>query len=244
MAIRPVDIARKLGISTTTLRKYEEFGLTPPVPRSATGYRSYTDEHVAYFSCAREMLSAFSTKEIARIFKAVMAKKVDDALWIANKAQTDLHGKKIIAEKIVKNLLHKNDEKISVSHEKLTINDVSQKTGVPTTTIRFWEKVGLIAVQRSIENNYRLFTTEHVKQILTISALKFSVYADHQKHSIERIRDDLKSFDYNDRNRIVVMTNDIEHYLNQVNKAQIKGISALYHLCRQVETNNFDNQMT
>ncbi len=241
MAMRPVDIARKLGISTTTLRKYEEFGLTPPVPRSVTGYRSYTDEHVAYLTCARNMLSAFSTKEISQIFKSVMERKTDEALWIVNKAQADLHGEKIIAEKIVKTLLHKNNEKILVGPRKLTINDISQETGVPTTTIRYWDKVGLISVQRSKENNYRLFTPEHIKLILTIYALKFSVYAAHQKHSIERIREDLKRFDYNDRNKIIAMANDTEHYLNNVNKAQIKGMSALYHLCRQVEMSNFDH---
>jgi len=64
--MRPVDIARKLGISTTTLRKYEAFGLAPPVPRSRAGYRVYSDEHLAYFSCIREMLPAFSMTEIEK----------------------------------------------------------------------------------------------------------------------------------------------------------------------------------
>lgn len=243
MAIRPVDIARKLGISTTTLRKYEEFGLVPPVPRSATGYRMYTDEHIAYLVCAREMLPAFTIKEIAKIFKAVMTKKIDVALWIANKAQADLHREKIIAEKIVQKLLQKNGKQISTSREKLTINEVSLETGIPATTIRYWDKVGLISVQRSMENNYRLFTEEHVKQILAIYALNFSVYADHQKHSIERIREDLKKFDYTDKNKIAEMTNNISHYLNRVNRAQIKAISALYHLCKQVESNRFEQQI-
>jgi DNA-binding transcriptional MerR regulator len=240
MAIRPVDIARKLGISTTTLRKYEEFGLTPPVPRSATGYRTYTHEHTAYLVCAREMLPAFTTKEIAVIYKSVMAKEIDTALWIANKAQVDLYGEKIIAEKIVKNLLRKNKSQHTIGGKKLTINDISRETGVPTTTIRYWDKVGLISAGRSTENNYRIFTAEHVEQILAICALRFSTQVNRQKHSIEQIREGLRAFDYNDLNRIRTMTNGIEQYLNQVNRAQIKGISALYHLCVQVEAGHFD----
>jgi len=169
-----------------------------------------------------------------------MAKKIDAALWIAGKAQADLHGEKLIAEKIVQNLLHKNGQQRGTSRKDLTIHDVSRETGVPATTIRYWDKVGLISAGRSAENNYRLFSAEHVKRILTIYALKFSVYAGHQKHSIERIREDLKKFDYNDRNRIAAMTSGIGQYLNQVNRALIKGISALYHLCRQVEANQFD----
>jgi DNA-binding transcriptional MerR regulator len=133
MSIRPVDIARKLGISTTTLRKYEEFGLVPPVPRSAAGYRMYTHEHLAYFACARDMLPAFSTSEILKIFRPVMVKEIDMALWMANKAQADLYGEKMIAGKIVKNLLLKNESKYQASGNKWTIHDISRETGVPET---------------------------------------------------------------------------------------------------------------
>ena len=57
--MRPIDIARQLNISTTTLRGYEERGLVPPAARSAAGYRFYTEKHLAYFICVREMLAAF-----------------------------------------------------------------------------------------------------------------------------------------------------------------------------------------
>lgn len=39
--MRPVDIARKLEISTTTLRGYEERGLVPPTSRTLTGASSF-----------------------------------------------------------------------------------------------------------------------------------------------------------------------------------------------------------
>lgn len=240
MAIRPVDIARKLGISTTTLRKYEEFGLVPPVTRSEAGYRAYTREHMAYFACVREMLPAFTTSEIVKIFKPVMAKEIDTALWIANKAQADLHGEKIIAGKIVKNLLLKNESQHSERRENLTIHDISRETGVPATAIRYWDKVGLISAGRLTENNYRIFEADHVKQVLAICALKFSARVFRQRHSIKRIREDLRSFDYRDINRISMMVNGIEKYFDEVNRKQIKSISALYHLCDQVETGQFD----
>lgn len=50
MKLRPIDIARKLNISTSTLRHYESWGMLPPVQRSASGYRIYTEEHAAYSS--------------------------------------------------------------------------------------------------------------------------------------------------------------------------------------------------
>lgn len=83
------------------------------------------------------------------------------------------------------------------------------------------------------------FAEEHIREILAIYALKFSVYANRRKHSIEGIREELKEFDYNDKGRIEAMTDNIKQYLNQVNRAQIKSLAALYHLCAQVETNQF-----
>jgi DNA-binding transcriptional MerR regulator len=240
MVLRPVDIARKLGISTTTLRKYEEFGLVPPVPRSAAGYRTYTREHMAYFACVREMLPAFTTGEIVKIFKCVMAKEIDTALWIANKAQADLHGEKIIAGKIVKNLLLKNESQHNLCCENLSIHDISRETGVPATAIRYWDKVGLISAGRITENNYRIFEADHVKQVLAICALKFSARVFRQRHSIAQIREELRTFDYNDKTRISMMIKGIEKYFNQVNRAQIKSISSLSHLCDQAETGHFD----
>lgn len=51
MIIRPIDIARRLNISTNALRHYEDWGIIPPVERGTNGYRIYTAEHVAYFEC-------------------------------------------------------------------------------------------------------------------------------------------------------------------------------------------------
>lgn len=240
MAIRPVDIARKLNISTTTLRKYEEFGLTPPVPRSESGYRLYSQEHVAYFVCARKMISVFTTKEIAKILKEVMAKEINKALWMVNKAQAKLHSEKLIVEKMVKNLLNDNNKQVNKNQYKLTIFDLSKETNIPITTIRYWDKVGLISAPRA-ENNYRLFSAEHIRQVLLIYALKYAVYSKYRRHSVEKIRQDLETFDYTDVNRITTIISNIETYLSQINRDQISGISALYHLCVQVETNNFDN---
>lgn len=139
MAIRPIDIARKLGISTTTLRKYEAWELVPPVSRTASGYRVYTEEHVAYFACIRAMLPGFTLKQIAAILKEVMAQQTDTARWMATKAQADLYREKKIAEQIVKTLLHKSEFVENTGSRLLTIHEVSQETGVPATTIRYWD---------------------------------------------------------------------------------------------------------
>lgn len=237
MFVRPIDVARKLGVSTTTLRKYEELGLIPPVTRSQAGYRLYTEEHAAYFICIREMLPGFKLTRILKILREVMAKNINTALWMVNLDQAGLHREKQVYEHIIRKLVRRKKRSFN---RLLTISEVSRKTGVPATTIRHWDNVGLISSKRCVENGYRLFTAEHIQQILMIYALKTALYSKRHKYSIKKIKKELKQFDCNDRNRIITIARDMKNYLAQVNRAQIKGISALYHLCNQVEANRFD----
>lgn len=241
MSVRPVDIARKLGISTTTLRTYEQMGLIPSVSRSASGYRNYTAEHIAYFVCIREMLPGFNLTIISEALKEVMAQRIGSACWIVNKAQADLRQEKIISEKIIKHLYHGEGFQTARSQNMLTINDISRETGVPATTIRYWDKVGLISARRCTENNYRMFTSEHIRQVLTIYALKLSAVTNRHKYFVDQVKEKMKDFDYDDRDRIKALASDIERNLGKINRLQIRGIAALHHLCVQVETRSFDS---
>ncbi|MDD3172340.1 MAG: MerR family DNA-binding transcriptional regulator [Herbinix sp.] len=241
--MRPIDISRRLNISTTTLRNYEDMDMIPNVTRTASGYRIYSEEHFAYFICIREMLGGFRLAFISKVLKEVIAKKINSALWMVNQTQAELNREKIISKKISLNLLCKAVRPISTRQERLTINDVSRESGIPVTTIRYWDKIGLLSAKRCVGNNYRIFTSEHIRQALIIYALKLSFHANGQKHYIDKIKEGLVDFDYNDKSKIKDMTKGIEQYLDQTNRDQIRGISALYRLCVQVESNHFDNQI-
>jgi DNA-binding transcriptional MerR regulator len=60
MKYRPIDIARKLNISTSTLRIYEDMGIIPPVKRTDSGYRIFTQIHLDYFICIKKMVKDIS----------------------------------------------------------------------------------------------------------------------------------------------------------------------------------------
>ena len=240
MAIRPIDIARKLGISTTTLRTYEEMGLVPPALRSKAGYRIYTEEHAAYFACIREMLPGFGTTTTADILKQVIAGKIDAAYRTVNKAQADLRQQKNISKNIIKHLYDNHKSQKSAKQATFTIHEISRETGVPITTIRYWDKVGLISANRCPENNYRVFTYEHVRQVLAISALKLSAINTRYKYFVDKVKEEMKNFDYEDKDRILEISKDINKNLDKFNALQIRGIAALHHLCRQVEARSFD----
>ncbi len=43
--MRPIDLARRHGLSTQAVRNYEEAGVLPPAARSGSGYRRYSRRH-------------------------------------------------------------------------------------------------------------------------------------------------------------------------------------------------------
>ncbi len=61
-------LARKTGVNVETVRYYERFGIIAEPPRSASGYRHYTDEVVTRIRFIRRAQQlGFSLKEIQEL---------------------------------------------------------------------------------------------------------------------------------------------------------------------------------
>ncbi|GBF77356.1 hypothetical protein PA598K_05902 [Paenibacillus sp. 598K] len=238
MNIRPIDLARRLGVGTTTLRGYEERGLAPPVPRSSSGYRYYDSRHVAYFICVRAMLSAFDLTFIAAVLQEVQAGRIDAALWKANQAQADLWQERQTYYKTADILLDKTWQPDSTS--RMSIGEISVATGIPVTTIRYWEKAGLIIPERNSLNGYRIYTDAHMRQILTLNAIKLSVRTHRLKHFFQTMQETYAAFDFADHASIEAFLAQVRGQLDRMNRLQIRSISALDKLCQQVESGVFN----
>jgi hypothetical protein len=55
-SLRTSDVARAAGVHPNTVRLYEEWGFLPPIPRSPSGYRLFTEAHVDQMRLARTAL--------------------------------------------------------------------------------------------------------------------------------------------------------------------------------------------
>lgn len=64
------DVAERTGLTTPTIRYYESIGLLSPAPRSATGYRRYSDTTVEELRFIKKAQSlGFSLEEIGEILR-------------------------------------------------------------------------------------------------------------------------------------------------------------------------------
>ena len=69
--MRSSQLARACGVSPDTLRHYERVGLLPRVPRTAGGYRYYTDATVARVLFVRNAIRfGFSMRELSGFLRA------------------------------------------------------------------------------------------------------------------------------------------------------------------------------
>ncbi len=58
-SLRTIDLARAAGISVQQVRNYEALGLLPPASRSKSGYRLYTQRHLAALKTARGLVGGY-----------------------------------------------------------------------------------------------------------------------------------------------------------------------------------------
>lgn len=64
------DVARRSGVSTPTIRYYEEIGLLPKPHRSSTGYRRYSENAVDDLRFIKKAQTlGFSLEEVGEILK-------------------------------------------------------------------------------------------------------------------------------------------------------------------------------
>lgn len=78
---------------------------------------------------------------------------------------------------------------------------------------------------------------------MTVYALKASMQSNRRRDSIDQVKEQLVELYYNNINRIKAIADDIKQRLDALNRAQVRGIAALYHLCVQVEANRFDSHI-
>lgn len=228
MGIRPIDIAKKLGITTSALKHYEKWGIVPPAERAPNGYRLYTEEHAAYFECIRAMFPGFGVDVTKQVMKKLQEREVDDALWIVSEVQARLQQDKILAERTIRILETEQLDAVDARGRKkeLTIGEVAAEIGVPASAIRHWEKEGVLILPRDQDNGYRKFDGAQIRQIMIIRILRSANYP------LEVIKDILHELEHHQVHNARRVLKDTLVYLNYLNHNQIRGVHYLYQLCQ------------
>ncbi|WP_010278170.1 MerR family DNA-binding transcriptional regulator [Paenibacillus senegalensis] len=235
-AYTPAQVANRLNVSTTTLRRYEEQGLLPDVPRTEGNHRFYTPAHLQAFITIRTLLMGYEIPVVYKVMRKIKNTDYTEALWLVNDQLYLIQEEK---QRVVEILGMIRDADFTQYRNvkltnSMTIGKVAELAGVNTSAIRYWEKEGLINSERDNENGYRMYTVAEFRKILVISSLRKSVYY------IDNLKDLLNELDMHRFSKIDRSFQFALQKLNNKLKMQFQGIAELMKYIGKLNIPHFD----
>ncbi|MGW0365826.1 MerR family DNA-binding transcriptional regulator [Streptomyces sp. NPDC002990] len=158
--MRPVDLARRHGLSTQAVRNYEDAGLIPPAHRGPTGYRDYTATHAAGLAAYLAFVPAFGYSTSRSIMRAVTSGRLDEALEHIDAGHALLARDRdaLATVEAAQAHLHAATPDAAVSHRApYSIGELARHLGLNPATLRAWERAGVLTPQRDPRTGHRQY---------------------------------------------------------------------------------------
>ncbi len=177
------DVAKAVGVHPNTVRLYEEWGFLQPVPRSASGYRLFTEAHLDQMLLARTALHGpWPGRNIRRSAVELVRQSASGDLGGALE-QAYQHLARVQAERAqaeaAAQLLERWAQGVAAdaTTQPLQIGQAARLLGASTDMLRNWERNGLIQVPRDPGNGYRLYTATELGRLRVIRMLSRAGYS-------------------------------------------------------------------
>jgi DNA-binding transcriptional MerR regulator len=181
--LRTSDLARQAGIHPNTVRLYEQWGLIPPVERSPSGYRRFTQFHLDCLLLARLVYAGHYPGPLIRrsgiqIVRRAVTGDLGGALELAYQHVALVHAEQAQADSAVA-LLERWAQGVAAdaTSEPLQIGKAARLLGVTIEMVRNWERNGLICVPRNPENGYRQYGPQELGRLRVIRMLSRAGYS-------------------------------------------------------------------
>jgi DNA-binding transcriptional MerR regulator len=181
--LRTSDIARAVGCHPNTVRLYEEWGFLPPVPRSRSGYRLFTEAHLDQMRLARTALRGpwpgRKIKDAAvRLVRLASTGDLGGALEAAYHYQSLVRAERAQAEGAA-DLLERwaHGAATDATEARLRIGETAALLGVTADMLRNWERNGLVRVPRDPHSGYRLYGAPEIGRLRVVRMLRRAGYS-------------------------------------------------------------------
>ena len=175
VSFRTIDLARAAGISVQQVRTYEAQGLLPAVERSASGYRRYTRQHLEALQTVHLLVGGYGAARTQQMMQAVYAHQHATVFALiderhAELARTRAHLHQTLA--MLQVLAAAQPAGRRVASAALQVGEAAAAVGVPVSTVRVWEREGLVRPHRDRANRYRLFDERMIRRLQIVALLR------------------------------------------------------------------------
>jgi DNA-binding transcriptional MerR regulator len=181
-ALRPVDLARAVGISTASVRFYEREGFLPAAYRRPSGHRAYGQKHLDALVTARSVIKGYGWQYALRVMKSVHGGNLEHALELVDARHAAIDAERrnvrLTAEMLEALIAHGGVEVTApgVRPGSMRVGQAADWAGVSVPTLRFWEAEGLIRPGRDASNRYRLYGSDDLVQLRVVATLRNAGY--------------------------------------------------------------------
>lgn len=180
--LRTSDIAGIVGVSPGVVRYYGWLGFLPPAERSAGGYHLYTDRHLRAAEATHALTRVFGWLKALPVMQLVHAGELDKALELvdARYAEIDRARREIAAALDAMQTLLENTPQASSRPRRrgpLRVGEAAKSIGVRSTTLHYWEQLGLLSPTRDESSGYRIYDAEQLRRLQIIATLRQGGYA-------------------------------------------------------------------
>ena len=179
--LRTSEVATAVGVHPNTVRLYEAWGFLPPVPRSPSGYRLFTEAHLDQMRLARTALQGpypGGKQVVLDLVYRAAAGDLGGALEQAYVYLAQVRAERARAEAAAE-LLERwaQGTAADATAQLLYIGEAARLLGVTRDMLRNWERNGLIEVPRDARNGYRLYGAAEIGRLRVIRTLRRAGYS-------------------------------------------------------------------
>jgi DNA-binding transcriptional MerR regulator len=179
-SLRTHDLARAGGISVQQVRNYEANGLIPKVPRSPSGYRLYTQQHLAALHTVKSLVPGYGWQRTSAIMQALHRGDLSAALATIDERHAELASKRRQVEQTLvalRTLAAQSDALHRSQHSQpVRVGDAAKQVGVRVSAVHFWEQQGLLHPLREPQSRYRLYDEHQLRRLRVVALLRDASY--------------------------------------------------------------------
>lgn len=181
--LRITELARAGGLSVQQIRNYVELGLLPPAERAANGYRIFTAAHAEALRTARTLMAGYGWQTALTVLRAVHAGDLPTALATVDRSHAALAEERTQVAAMLEAFDGELPPRLRVQRP-LHIGDAAAAAGVRPSTLRLWERRGLLSPGRERGTSYRVYDQTQLIRARIITMLRRSRYSVAAVHEV------------------------------------------------------------
>jgi DNA-binding transcriptional MerR regulator len=175
---RGADIADAAGISVQQVRNYVDLGLLPPVERTPSGYRVFTDQHAAAVVVVRRVAEGHGWACTRTIMRAVHDGELAAVTAAVDASHAELDRERAEVADVLRALTTVTGEPATAPAPRggLRIGEVARIARVRTPVLRAWERRGLLRPARERGTRYRVYDEAELRTARVVALLRRGAY--------------------------------------------------------------------